>query len=125
MPNIPKFTALFTENVGYAFDLMTIKPNQLHLLYHMKPFYESLYGAHIEAADTKKKYLKVKQTEPADGSKESLAEGVAATVEDLEEVLKKRLAMIESWTCVDGENTGRSVRDVGAESDEKKGAKVE
>ncbi|XP_052251480.1 zinc phosphodiesterase ELAC protein 2-like isoform X2 [Dreissena polymorpha] len=125
MPNIPKFTALFTENVGYAFDLMTIKPNQLHLLYHMKPFYESLYGAHIEAADTKKKYLKVKQTEPADGSKESLTEGVAATVEDLEEVLKKRLAMIESWTCVDGEDTGRSVRGVGAESDENKGAKVD
>ncbi|WAQ97010.1 RNZ2-like protein [Mya arenaria] len=49
IPDIPPFCDRFTENVGYAFDFMQVRPRNLHLLYHMKPMFESLFGAYIRA----------------------------------------------------------------------------
>ncbi|XP_052266326.1 zinc phosphodiesterase ELAC protein 2-like isoform X2 [Dreissena polymorpha] len=44
MTNMPLLNESFTRDVGYAFDMMQVRPNQLHLLYHMTPVFESIYG---------------------------------------------------------------------------------
>ncbi|XP_052774028.1 zinc phosphodiesterase ELAC protein 2-like isoform X2 [Mya arenaria] len=51
MRHIPLFSDAFTEDVGYAFDFMQVKPNQLHLLYHMKPVFNALYGPSIASQE--------------------------------------------------------------------------
>ncbi|XP_052266323.1 ribonuclease Z, mitochondrial-like isoform X2 [Dreissena polymorpha] len=51
MTNMPLLNESFTRDVGYAFDMMQVRPNQLHLLYHMKPVFESIYGISVSLAN--------------------------------------------------------------------------
>ncbi|XP_045213766.2 zinc phosphodiesterase ELAC protein 2-like [Mercenaria mercenaria] len=45
---VPVFTENFTENVGFSFDFMQLRPSQLWLIHLLKPALKLMYGFNLE-----------------------------------------------------------------------------
>ncbi|XP_060580686.1 zinc phosphodiesterase ELAC protein 2-like [Ruditapes philippinarum] len=80
-PKIPEFSDKFTENVGFSFDFMQVRPSQLRLIHMFKATLDKMFGHSLKTR--LKKGIKASNPETSKSSESSKFVETKSLVEDL------------------------------------------